>query len=53
MSYRIQIKTSWRWAPYRKNGEIFVVDNPNVAQKIASRLTLETGYETRVVEVVE
>lgn len=52
MSYRVQVKTSWRWAPYKVDGRIFICDDARAAQKVADGLHQETGYETRVVEVV-
>lgn len=53
MKYKIQVKTSWRWAPHKVDGKVFTCDSPHIAQKIANRLNRETGYETRVVEVGE
>lgn len=53
MKYRVQIKTSWRWAPHKVGGRMFTFDNPHIAQKVADRLARETGHATRVVEVTE
>lgn len=53
MRYRVQVKTSWRWAPHKVNGQIFVSDSAHIAQKVADRINSETGHETRVMEVVE
>lgn len=53
MRYKVQVKTSWRWAPHKVGGRIFTCDNAHIAQKVADRLHRETGYATRVVEVAE
>lgn len=47
--YRIQIKTSWRWAPYRNDGEIVLIDDKDAADELAETLARDTGYPTRVI----
>lgn len=48
--YRIQIKTSWRWAPYRNNGDIVFFDDKDAAESLAKTLARDTGYPTRVID---
>lgn len=51
--YRVQIKTSWRWLPYKRNGEQVRFASRAMAEKVAAKLQTERGYPTRVVEVGE